>query len=60
LSDATLKKMLGLAAAKKQFVVSVRNIEAGKALVGGQTLAVVSRAAERKPIITAKKRRASR
>ncbi len=60
LSDATLKKMLGLAAAKKQFVVSVRNIEAGKALVGGQTLPVVSRAVARKPATTAKKRRASR
>jgi hypothetical protein len=32
--------MLARAAGKKQFVVSVKNIEAGKALLGGQTLAV--------------------
>lgn len=60
LSDTTLKKMLGLAAAKKQFVVSVRNIEAGRALSGGQSVSVVSRAAERRSTSAAKKRRASR
>ncbi len=42
LDDATLNKMLARAAGKKQFVVSVKNIEAGKALTGGQTLAVVA------------------
>ena len=41
LKDATLEKMLARATLKKQFVVSVKNIEAGKALIGGQTLAVV-------------------
>jgi len=41
LGDATLEKMLARAVAKKQFVVSVKNIEAGKALIGGQTLAVI-------------------
>ncbi len=56
LNDAILKKMLALATEKKQFVVSVRNIEAGKALSGGQTLPVVTRAPERKLAITAKKR----
>ena len=60
LKDNTLKKMLGLAAAKKQFVVSIRNIEAGRALIGGQTLSVVSRAPERKPTSAARKRRTSR
>ncbi len=42
LEDATLNKMLARAAGKKQFVVSVKNIEAGKALIGGQTLAVLA------------------
>lgn len=60
LNDTTLKKMLGLATAKKQFVVSVRSIEAGKALVGGQTLPVVTRATERKPASTLRKRRNAR
>lgn len=41
-SDLTLKKMLAKATAKKQFVVSVKNIEAGKSLTGGQVLSVVS------------------
>jgi hypothetical protein len=56
LSDATLTKMLARAAAKKQFVVSVKNIESGKALIGGQTLAVVASAPER----VAKKRKSLR
>jgi flagella basal body P-ring formation protein FlgA len=48
-SDATLKKILALAAAKKQFVVSVRDIEAGKILTAGRTVPVVLRTAEAKP-----------
>ena len=51
LDDATLEKMLARAIAKKQFVVSVKNIEAGKALIGGQTLAVIGSA----PASSAKK-----
>ena len=43
--DATLKKMLARAVDKKQFVVSVKNIEAGKTLIGGQTLPVVGNGA---------------
>lgn len=60
LSDITLKKMLALAAAKKQFVVSVRNIEAGKSLIAGQTVPVVSRTPERKPADPLKRRRSAR
>ena len=41
ISDATLEKMLAGATGKKQFVVSVKNIEAGKSLTGGQILPVV-------------------
>jgi hypothetical protein len=57
LNDATLNKMLARAVAKKQFVVSVKNIEAGKALIGGQTLAVIATSA---PERVAKKRSSSR
>jgi hypothetical protein len=60
LDDATLKKMLERAVAKKQFVVSVKNIESGKALIGGQSLAVIGSApasSAKKPI---RKRRNSR
>ena len=60
LKDNTLKKMLGLAAAKKQFMVSVRNIEAGRALIGGQTVSVVSRAPQRRTTSAKRKRRTSR
>lgn len=61
LSDETLKKMLAQAVTKKQFVVSVKNIKAGKAFLGGQTTAVVTRLPERKPkSATDGKRRASR
>jgi len=59
LDDATLEKMLARAVAKKQFVVSVKNIEAGKALTGGQTSAVVT--PERSPkAAVSRKRRVSR
>ena len=58
LSDATLKKILAQAIGRKQFVVSVKNIEAGKALAGGATMPVVMRTAETKPANT--KRRAAR
>lgn len=44
LGDADLKKMLARAVGKTKFVVSVKNIEAGKA-VAGQTSAVVEQAA---------------
>lgn len=43
LTDATIKKILAKATAKKQFVVSVKNLEANKALLGGQVLSVVTR-----------------
>jgi len=48
LSDETLKKMLARAISKKQFVVSVKNIEAGRALLRGRTIAVVTPLPERK------------
>lgn len=57
LDDATLNKMLARATAKKQFVVSVKNIEAGRALIGGQTLAVVAAGAPQRAAI---KRKSSR
>jgi hypothetical protein len=61
LSDETLKKMLARAVSKKQFVVSVKNIKAGKALLGGQTTAVITRLPERKPKnTTVGRRRAAR
>jgi hypothetical protein len=55
LDDATLNKMLARAAGKKQFVVSVKNIEAGKALLGGQTLAVVATGAPERVAIKRKR-----
>lgn len=60
LNDATLENMLARAIGKKQFVASVKNIEAGKALLGGQTLAVVGSAPERATKAPIRKRRASR
>ncbi|MGI8556276.1 MAG: L,D-transpeptidase [Pyrinomonadaceae bacterium] len=42
ISDENLSKMLVKATAKNQFVISVKNIEAGKYLSGGQVLTVVS------------------
>ncbi len=62
LSDETLEKMLARAVSKKQFVVSVKNIEAGRALLRGQTIAVVTPLAERKSkrTGTVRKRRALR
>ena len=44
LSDADLKKILAQAIGKNQFVVSTKNIEAGKAVTGGQTVAIITRA----------------
>ena len=52
LSDATLKKMLAQAIAKKRFVVSVKNIEDGKALIAGRIIPVVTRNPEAKPTNT--------
>lgn len=52
LSDATLKKMLSQAVAKKRFVVSVKNIQAGKALTAGQIIPVVMRTTDVKPANT--------
>lgn len=43
LSDATIKKIMAKAVGKKQFVVTVKNLEANKALLGGQILSVVTR-----------------
>jgi len=63
LSDEMLKRMLARAVSKKQFVVSVKNIEAGRALLRGQTIAVVTPLAERKSKSTGstvRKRRVSR
>ncbi|MDQ3711946.1 MAG: L,D-transpeptidase [Acidobacteriota bacterium] len=63
LSDATLEKMLARAVSKKQFVVSVKNIEAGRALLRGQTIAVVTslpRTKSKTTGSTVRKRRASR
>ena len=63
LSDETLKKMLARAISKKQFVVSVKNIEAGRALLRGRTIAVVTPLPERKSKsigTIVRKRRASR
>jgi murein L,D-transpeptidase YcbB/YkuD len=42
-SDKTLNKMIALAAAKKQFVVSVKDIEAGRSLIVGRAISVVTR-----------------
>lgn len=44
LDDATLEQMLARAANKKQFVVSLDEITAGRALTGGKTVAVVGQA----------------
>jgi flagella basal body P-ring formation protein FlgA len=52
LNDEMLKKMLALATGKKQFVVSVRDLEAGKALTTGRVIPVVSRTSEKKPAST--------
>jgi lipoprotein-anchoring transpeptidase ErfK/SrfK len=67
LSDATLEKILSQTEAKKQFVVSIKDIEAGKTLTAGFTMPVVMRAAETKPVPKktparkpVRKRRASR
>ncbi len=57
LDDGTLEKILTRAVVKKQFVVSVKNIEAGRALTGGQTMAVVASAPERNTKNAVKKRR---
>ena len=61
LSDATLEKILAQAVAKKRFVVSVKDIEAGKMLTAGRTMPVVSQTPEVKPAntkSTVRKRRA--
>ena len=58
--DATLGKMLAQATTQKQFVVSVKNIEAGRAFSGGQTLAVVGSAPPKSVKEVVKKRRVSR
>jgi hypothetical protein len=63
LSDETLEKILAQATGKKQFVVSVKDLEAGNALTAGFTMPVVVRAAEAKPAPTRKtvrQRRTSR
>ncbi|MBA2736466.1 MAG: L,D-transpeptidase [Pyrinomonadaceae bacterium] len=50
LTDAELRKMLAQATGKNKFIVSVKNIETGKSLTGGQTTAVVARMNETKNI----------
>ncbi len=57
LTDASLNKMISLANAKKQFVVSVANIKAGKELSGGETIAVLGTAQTVKPKTTKPKKR---
>lgn len=57
LDDATLKKMLARAVGKKKFVVSIENIESGKALAGGQSLNVLGGAAEAKKPVRARAKR---
>lgn len=42
LTDSELKNMLARATGKNKFIVSVKNIETGKALTGGQTSSVVT------------------
>ncbi|MGI8884829.1 MAG: L,D-transpeptidase, partial [Pyrinomonadaceae bacterium] len=46
LTDADLKKMLARAVGKNKFVVSVNNIETGKALTNGQTTLVIAQKSE--------------
>jgi hypothetical protein len=46
LTDAELKKMLARAIGKNKFVVSIKNIQTGKALTGGQTTTVVTQKVE--------------
>lgn len=48
LTDSILKKMLAQAVGKTKYVVSVKNIEAGKAVANGQKMAVVTQAVETK------------
>jgi hypothetical protein len=52
LSDAALEKMLAKAVGKRRFVVSVKSIEAGKELSGGQMIPVLNRAPEKKTVNT--------
>lgn len=62
LSDATLEKLLSKAAAKNQFVVSVRDLEADMSLTNGKVMPVVLRSVkEAKPkntSVTVRKRKA--
>lgn len=57
LTNATLKKMLGQAIGKTKYVVSVKNIEAGKAVAGGQTTTVVTQTSETNNVKTRKAKR---
>lgn len=57
LSDETLRKMLQAANGKTQFVVTTKNIEAGKPLINGQTMPVLANPLNAKPKAPAKKRR---
>jgi hypothetical protein len=52
ITDASLNKMISLATARKQFVVSVASIKAGKELSGGQIVPVLGVAPAAKPAIT--------
>jgi hypothetical protein len=56
LSDATLNKMLAVAAGKQKFVVSVGDLESGKALSEGRTVAVVNQPASTRRATKSKKR----
>lgn len=49
LSDEMLAKLLNKTAVKKQFVISVKDLEAGKALTSGKVLPVVSNSPQAKP-----------
>lgn len=57
LTEADLKKMLARATGKNKFVVSVKNIQIGKALTGGQTTTVVTQKIETRNAKSGKARR---
>lgn len=60
ISDRDLENIMARAVAKKQFVVSLENIRAGRETSGGRVLPVVYRAAETKRGGASRARRASR
>lgn len=57
ITDAVINKIISLASEKKQFVVSVASIKAGKELSGGQTIPVLGTAPTAKPTKAKTKKR---